>query len=315
MNEVRDIFVSVIMITYKHEQFIAKAIEGILMQKCDFEVELIIADDCSPDKTEEKVFQIIKNHPKNSWIKYTKHKTNKGMISNFNWALNQCKGKYIALCEGDDYWTDPLKLQKQVDFLEANEEYSACGHTAKVLYENTGREELYPDITENKTCTYQHTIEKWIMTTASIVFRNNIEVFDKMEKIYSYRNIISGDQILLATLGHIGDILIMHEAMSVYRKHDGGISNWGDPKEIWKDHIYMFKIFKKIFNSKFNYVLNYRILIRYCNISINELKHKRYFSYLKYTIKGFTFIRTWIDFKTWFGLLILRKDYSKTGKV
>lgn len=315
MNEVRDIFVSVIMITYKHEQFIAKAIEGVLMQKCDFEVELIIADDCSPDKTEEKVFQIIKNHPKNSWIKYTKHKTNKGMISNFNWALNQCKGKYIALCEGDDYWTDPLKLQKQVDFLEANEEYSACGHTAKVLYENTGREELYPDITENKTCTYQHTIEKWIMTTASIVFRNNIEVFDIMEKIYSYRNIISGDQILLATLGHIGDILIMHEAMSVYRKHDGGISNWGDPKEIWKDHIYMFKIFKKIFNSKFNYVLNYRILIRYCNISINELKHKRYFSYLKYTIKGFTFIRTWIDFKTWFGLLILRKDYSKTGKV
>ena len=315
MNEVRDIFVSVVMITYKHEQFIAKAIEGVLMQKCDFEVELIIADDCSPDKTEEKVFQIIKNHPKNSWIKYTKHKTNKGMISNFNWALNQCKGKYIALCEGDDYWTDPLKLQKQVDFLEANEEYSACGHTAKVLYENTGREELYPDITENKTCTYQHTIEKWIMTTASIVFRNNIEVFDKMEKIYSYRNIISGDQILLATLGHIGDILIMHEAMSVYRKHDGGISNWGDPKEIWKDHIYMFKIFKKIFNSKFNYVLNYRILIKYCNISINELKHKRYFSYLKYTIKGFTFIRTWIDFKTWFGLLILRKDYSKTGKV
>ncbi|OQC44889.1 MAG: putative glycosyltransferase EpsE [Bacteroidetes bacterium ADurb.Bin028] len=315
MNEVRDIFVSVIMITYKHEQFIAKAIEGVLMQKCDFEVELIIADDCSPDKTEEKVFQIIKNHPKNSWIKYTKHKTNKGMISNFNWALNQCKGKYIAMCEGDDYWTDPLKLQKQVDFLEANEEYSACGHTAKILYENTGREELYPDITENKTCTYQHTIEKWIMTTASIVFRNNIEVFDKMEKIYSYRNIISGDQILLATLGHIGDILIMHEAMSVYRKHDGGISNWGDPKEIWKDHIYMFKIFKKIFNSKFNYVLNYRILIKYCNISINELKHKRYFSYLKYTIKGFTFIRTWIDFKTWFGLLILRKDYSKTGKV
>ena len=199
--------------------------------------------------------------------------------------------------------------------MEANEEYSACGHTAKILYENTGREELYPDITENKTCTYQHTIEKWIMTTASIVFRNNIEVFDKMEKIYSYRNIISGDQILLATLGHIGDILIMHEAMSVYRKHDGGISNWGDPKEIWKDHIYMFKIFKKIFNSKFNYVLNYRILIKYCNISINELKHKRYFSYLKYTIKGFTFIRTWIDFKTWFGLLILRKDYSKTGKV
>jgi glycosyltransferase involved in cell wall biosynthesis len=133
MNEVRDIFVSVIMITYKHEQFIAKAIEGVLMQKCDFEVELIIADDCSPDKTEEKVFQIIKNHPKNSWIKYTKHKTNKGMISNFNWALNQCKGKYIAMCEGDDYWTDPLKLQKQVDFLEKTRNIQLASMMLKLL--------------------------------------------------------------------------------------------------------------------------------------------------------------------------------------
>lgn len=289
------------------------------MQKTTFPVRVVVFDDCSTDGTREIVKEYKEKYPslivavlpgENTW---NKPEERKEAMKPRNEARNVAK--YIALCEGDDYWTDPLKLQKQVDFLEANEEYSACGHTAKVLYENTGREELYPDITENKTCTYQHTIEKWIMTTASIVFRNNIEVFDKMEKIYSYRNIISGDQVLLATLGHIGDILIMHEAMSVYRKHDGGISNWGDPKEIWKDHIYMFKIFKKIFNSKFNYVLNYRILIRYCNISINELKHKRYFSYLKYTIKGFTFIRTWIDFKTWFGLLILRKDYSKTGKV
>jgi glycosyltransferase involved in cell wall biosynthesis/GNAT superfamily N-acetyltransferase len=305
--------VSICCVTYNHEPYIHDCLNGFIMQKTNFPFEVLIHDDASTDKTADIIREYEAKYPNIIKPVYqSENQFSKKVGINITYQFPRAKGKYIALCEGDDYWTDPLKLQKQVDFLEANEEYSACGHTAKVLYENTGREELYPDITENKTCTYQHTIEKWIMTTASIVFRNNIEVFDKMEKIYSYRNIISGDQILLATLGHIGDILIMHEAMSVYRKHDGGISNWGDPKEIWKDHIYMFKIFKKIFNSKFNYVLNYRILIKYCNISINELKHKRYFSYLKYTIKGFTFIRTWIDFKTWFGLLILRKDYSKT---
>ncbi|MET0945569.1 MAG: glycosyltransferase family 2 protein [Flavobacterium sp.] len=122
------ITVSVIMITYGHEDFIEQAINGILMQECDFEVELIIANDCSPDKTDEVIRKIIKNHPKSSWIKYTNHQSNLGMIPNFIWAIQQARGNYIAICEGDDYWTDSLKLQKQVDFLEANEEYVICGH-------------------------------------------------------------------------------------------------------------------------------------------------------------------------------------------
>ncbi|MDO9260985.1 MAG: glycosyltransferase, partial [Flavobacteriaceae bacterium] len=108
--------VSVCMITYNHENYIQQAIEGVLMQTCNFEVELIIANDCATDKTDEVIQEIIKNHPNSSWIKYTNHSQNKGMMPNFIWAMQQCKGKYIALCEGDDYWTDPLKLQKQVEF-------------------------------------------------------------------------------------------------------------------------------------------------------------------------------------------------------
>ena len=107
------IMVSVIMITYKHESYIAEAIEGVLKQECDFELELIIADDCSPDSTEQIVKEIINNHPNGHWIRYTKHQTNLGMINNFIWSVKQSNGKYLALCEGDDYWTDPLKLQKQ----------------------------------------------------------------------------------------------------------------------------------------------------------------------------------------------------------
>ena len=115
--------VSVVMITYNHEKYIQQAVEGVLMQQTDFPIELIIADDASPDQTEKIVTTIKKKHPNGNWIKYTRHLQNKGMTENFMWALGQAQGKYIALCEGDDYWTDPYKLQKQVDFLEANEEY------------------------------------------------------------------------------------------------------------------------------------------------------------------------------------------------
>lgn len=227
MNEVRDIFVSVIMITYKHEQFIAKAIEGVLMQKCDFEVELIIADDCSPDKTEEKVFQIIKNHPKNSWIKYTKHKTNKGMISNFNWALNQCKGKYIAMCEGDDYWTDPLKLQKQVDFLEANPKMSAVVHPSKIInvlkkIESTTERNLPVKLK------YQHILSSRKFHTNSVVLKNEI-----MQNFIT--GVYSGDRAMYFLCMANGPIGFINEIMSVYRVTGTGASSTLDYKKIKTD--------------------------------------------------------------------------------
>jgi glycosyltransferase involved in cell wall biosynthesis len=118
--------VSVCMITYGHEKYIREAIEGVLMQECNFEVELILANDCSPDSTDKVIQDILNNHPRRSWIKYFKHEENLGMMPNFIFSLKKGEGKYVALCEGDDYWTDPLKLQKQVGFLEDHEEYSIC---------------------------------------------------------------------------------------------------------------------------------------------------------------------------------------------
>jgi glycosyltransferase involved in cell wall biosynthesis len=115
--------VSVSMITYKHEQYIQQAIEGVLMQQTDFNYELIIADDCSPDNTERIVKEIIQSHPNGSCIKYFRHEKNLGMHKNGRFASEQCQGKYIAICEGDDYWIDPLKLQKQAEFLEVHPNY------------------------------------------------------------------------------------------------------------------------------------------------------------------------------------------------
>lgn len=119
-----DIKVSVVMITYNHEKFIKEALESVFSQKTNFQYEIIISNDCSTDNTDEVIKKIIDKNENGNLINYTNHKNNKGMIPNFLWSIQQAKGKYIALCEGDDYWTDPYKLQKQVDFLEANPDYS-----------------------------------------------------------------------------------------------------------------------------------------------------------------------------------------------
>ena len=121
------------MITYGHEKYIREAIEGVLMQEGDFELELIVANDCSPDDTDTVLHAILKEHPRASCVRYFKHEENKGMMPNFVFALQQATGKYIALCDGDDYWTDPYKLQKQVDFLEVNDDYIVTCHDAYVI--------------------------------------------------------------------------------------------------------------------------------------------------------------------------------------
>lgn len=125
--------VSVCMITYGHEQFIEEAINGVLMQQGKFKIELIIANDCSPDKTEEIIQNIISKQAKGNLIKYYKHDKNIGMMPNFIFALEHCTGNYIALCDGDDYWTDPLKLQMQIDYLFANATLVGCFHDAVLV--------------------------------------------------------------------------------------------------------------------------------------------------------------------------------------
>lgn len=289
MNEVRDIFVSVIMITYKHEQFIAKAIEGVLMQKCDFEVELIIADDCSPDKTEEKVFQIIKNHPKSSWIKYTKHKTNKGMISNFNWALNQCKGKYIALCEGDDYWTDPLKLQKQVDFLEANEEYVMCGHKTEQLFEGENTEIGYLNNYQAGDFAPHNIWHNWMFATASLVFSSCILKFPEYLIFSKHKHMLQGDIFLIITALELGKIYGLPDTMAIYRKHEGSVTADGSspPTARMMKMLRYINLIAKVYNGKYKSESNAYYSFKALRYAYVCKERKQYIKTLNFAIRGF----------------------------
>lgn len=212
------------MITYGHEKFIAEAINGVLIQECDFEVELIIANDCSPDQTHEVIQKIIDNHPKSFWIKYIKHDENIGMMPNFVFAIQQCKGEYIALCEGDDYWTDPLKLQKQVDFLKANPDYVLSFHKIDVLKPNG---EIVDDfitiVPEN-----HETIETLArlgnyIHTPSVLFRNVIKEFP-----FEFEQSPIGDYFLYMMLAEHGKLKYLKDKMAVYRE---GVGIWSTKSE------------------------------------------------------------------------------------
>jgi len=120
--------VSVCIITFNQEEFVHEAIEGVLKQETTFPIELIIGEDCSTDRTREICEDYQKKYPR--LIRVIAADKNMGATRNFLAVHEASSGKYIAVCEGDDYWTDPKKLQKQVGFLEVNNKYSICSHNA-----------------------------------------------------------------------------------------------------------------------------------------------------------------------------------------
>ena len=131
--------VSVFCPTYNHENYIRDCLNGIVMQKTAFQIEVIVQDDASTDKTLEIIEEYARTHLFVNVVTHEENYFSKGMSIN-EYLFQNAKGKYIAICEGDDYWTDPLKLQKQVDFLETNPEYSCCFHNTYVKKDH----ELFP---------------------------------------------------------------------------------------------------------------------------------------------------------------------------
>lgn len=128
--------ISICMITYNHENYLGQAIESIIMQKTDYKIELVIGEDNSTDATRTICEKYAKVYPQ--LVRLLPSEKNLGISQNFTRTLGACTGKYLAFCEGDDYWTDPYKLQKQVNFLEANPEYGLVHTGANIVNSQNG---------------------------------------------------------------------------------------------------------------------------------------------------------------------------------
>lgn len=217
-----EMMVSVIMITYGHEKYIEEAINGVFIQQTDFPVELIIANDCSPDQTDEVVKLLLSRAPENITVRYTKHQTNKGMNANFLWAASQATGKYIALCEGDDYWIDPLKLQKQVDFLEKHIDFSMTVGGYSNLIDTKLENCISVHTPEMGINGYEVTFEmfllNWLTKTLTLMFRKS-----DLEKASFNNYKYMRDVHLIYHLFQGGKCMYLLENFGVYRVHDGGV--------------------------------------------------------------------------------------------
>lgn len=216
--------VSIICIAYNQEAYIKDALDGFVNQKTDFPFEVIIHDDASSDSTAAIIKSYQEKYP--YIIKPIYERDNQFSQGNYNFIndmFEAVQGKYIATCEGDDYWIDPLKLQKQVDFLDTHENYSLCFHPVKITYEDgSQKDDIYP--TQKDGFTLEKLVEGNFIQTNSVMYRATTynDLPDDIMPLDWYLH------LLHAKIGKIGFI---DENMAVYRRHKGGVWWLGEDDE------------------------------------------------------------------------------------
>lgn len=220
------VLLSVCIITYNHERYIRETLDSVLAQQTNFPFEICIGEDQSTDKTREICLEYAANFPEQIRL-FLRDEKDKIYIDGiktgrFNGVATRkaARGKYIALCEGDDFWTDPSKLQKQVDILEAKPFLSACVHRAKVFAESMNwREEIFPEMPTDGTLGVLDALnhQKMFAATASLIYRK----FEEPSQEWTLRCYM-GDRMLFAALAARGPIVVLPDVMSVYRRHDRG---------------------------------------------------------------------------------------------
>jgi len=250
MSPQKNLFVAIWMVTYNQENYISNAIESVMMQEANFEYKLFIGEDCSTDDTNKICKKLKEKYPKK--IELFLNKRNLGGNLNARQIYNQCfesGAKYVALLEGDDYWTDPLKLQKQVDFLEANKDYGICFHNVEQVNSLNG---IKNNILPNVKLDTDFSIHDYILSnktaTCSIVFKTN---FIKPIPNW-FKEVPFGDLgIILAILKNSNEkARVLKDVMGVYRIHENGIhgslhKNNLELIKAYKQHIQFFNIVKK----------------------------------------------------------------------
>ena len=213
--------VSIKCLTYNHEPYIRQCLDGFVMQKTNFKFEAIVHDDASTDKTADIIREYAEKYPDiikpiyETENQYSKHDGSLNRIMNAH-----MRGKYIAFCEGDDYWIDPLKLQKQVDFLEANPDYSASTHQSIIIGESKRAGKLFLKTVPSCITMNDVISNSRLFHTASIVCRSTVKELPQFKGC-----ILSGDKLLILKCAYLGKIDFLNESMCVYRKHAEGASN------------------------------------------------------------------------------------------
>ena len=224
MNQKEPILVAIHCLVYNHEPYLRDCFEGFVMQKTNFRFVAIVHDDCSTDHSTDIIREYAVRYPDifipmyETENQYSKHDGSLEHI--MNEAIIATGARYIAVCEGDDYWIDPYKLQKQVDFLESHPDYSMCFHGATIKNETNTHIITTCDKIETKEYFTNDIFPGWVIPTASVVYRR--EMVDKFPPLKHPEWIKYGDIVLFLKCTHTGRVWGMSEKMSVYRMTENG---------------------------------------------------------------------------------------------
>lgn len=278
--------VSICCVTYNHSEYIKDAIEGFLKQKTAFPIEIIIHDDASTDNTQEIINHYKKTYPELIFPIFQKeNQYSKGLKPWPNFVFPRARGKYIALCEGDDYWTDPYKLQKQVDFLEENENIVLCGTNYRTLTDG---------IIENRIRTKTNQILNKEILLASNEVPTLTAVFRRPPfKITIPKNIPYSDWYLWVYLTHKSNskFALISEISATQNIHKKGVfSSINNRSQLIVNAILLKEAFSKLLKHKNKELLN-DLFLSYWNLKRNPSDYISFISkrlivwrFLKYKI-------------------------------
>lgn len=241
---------SIYVATYNHEKYITQALDSILMQETQYTYEVLVGEDCSKDCTREVLKEYEKLHPGVFTIFYREHNMYREEVNNGEDLKRRCKGKYIIALEGDDYWTDPHKIEKQINFLETHPDYLAIAHQCQIVDENSQPvEEEYPCCREDEY-TLRHFASEVMPGQLTTVMYRNFYAHDILDASLCKMKLSPGDQCIYYTLASNGKVYCMPETMSAYRH----VTNNGT--SFSATHVYKYEAIEKMSIAFMDYARN-----------------------------------------------------------
>lgn len=241
--------ISVVITTYNHEKYIAQCLESVLNQRGDFQMEIIVGDDASTDNTRRIAEQCQAQYP--GVVFLLPPEENLGVTKNLKRCLDACTGEYIAICEGDDYWTDVYKLQKQKEFLEEHSDYSMCFSAFVFLFEETGKYKLQelPLHLEQDVLTTPDLIDQNYIGNFSCCMYRREAVLKIPAEIFEHFVVDWMFNIACSQFGKIGFI---RDWMSVYRKHPQGVWSRKTQADQFREMHATIDEYNKLLNYKYD---------------------------------------------------------------
>ncbi len=278
--------VSVLTISYNIEQFIAQAIDSALMQGLSADYEIVIGEDCSTDKTREIVIDFQRRYPDR--IRLILNDENIGMTHNFVNTFNMCRGEYIALLDGDDYWISPHKLQKQINYLDQHPECALCFHDVWIFYQDSDKKPhtMVPPIQKSFfNMEDLLSIGCFVYPCSVMIRRDRFNGFP--DWYFANGSQCGGDWAFYMLVAQNGKIGYIDEVMAAYRVHKSGVWSGLDEIEQIEGVIDFYKAMNSNLNFKHNRIINTKVAEYYYKLATAYRKNDNFSKATKYLLRCF----------------------------